>query len=92
LSGFEGNYSVREKEGESFLTLPHPNPLSGVGFVDTVMYESSDLDLLTWLAEEERILITHDLKAMPGFVADRIHADLMTPSVIIVKRKTPIGL
>ena len=59
---------------------------------DTTMAESADPDLLDWLAGEDRILLTHDLKTMPGFVADRIRAELPVPGVIIVKRSTPIGL
>lgn len=59
---------------------------------DTNMRESPDPDLLKWLADEERILLTHDVNTMPGYAYDRIKADLPLPGVIIVARNTPIGL
>ena len=59
---------------------------------DTALYQAADPDLLAWLAEENRILLTHDLKTIPSFVAERVSAGLSMPGVIIVKRSTPIGL
>lgn len=58
---------------------------------DTLMYQASDPDLLAWLAEENRILITHDVKTMPGFVFARVNDGLYVPGVIAVRAKTPVG-
>ncbi|MBL8160382.1 MAG: DUF5615 family PIN-like protein [Anaerolineae bacterium] len=59
---------------------------------DTEMYESPDPRLLTWLAGEGRILLTHDVQTMPGYVYERVQAGMPVPGVIVVHRDTPIGL
>jgi len=58
---------------------------------DTSMYQSPDPKLLNWLADEERILLTHDVGTILGFVYERIRAGLPVPGVIEVKRSIPIG-
>ncbi len=58
---------------------------------DTVLYQSSDPVLLDWLAKEARILLTHDVNTMPGFVYDRVAKSLPVPGVIAVHRDTPLG-
>jgi hypothetical protein len=75
----------------SGLLIRLPN-LDIVRVQDTPLYQAADPDLLAWLAEENRILLTHDLKTIPSFVADRVNAGLSMPGVIFVKRRTPIGL
>ena len=59
---------------------------------DTEMYQSPDPELLDWLADEERILLTHDVKTMPGFVYERVRSGLPVPGIIEVKHGTAIGL
>lgn len=39
----------------------------------------SDPMLLAWAAEEHRILLTHDISTMPGFVCARVAARLRIP-------------
>lgn len=58
---------------------------------DTEMYQAPDDKLLTWLADEGRILLTHDVQTMPRFVYDRVRAGQPVPGVIEVHRDTPIG-
>jgi len=58
---------------------------------DTEMYQADDPALLAWLDAENRILITHDVNTMPGFLYERIRAGSSSPGIIIVKRSTPIG-
>jgi len=58
---------------------------------DTAMYQSPDPELLDWLAREKRILLTHDIRTMPGFVYDRIQNGLSVPGIIEVRRSLPIG-
>jgi Domain of unknown function (DUF5615) len=58
---------------------------------DTAMYQASDPALLTWLAEEGRILLTHDVSTMPRYVYERVQAGQPAPGVIAVHRTTPIG-
>lgn len=59
---------------------------------DTEMYKSPDEKLLTWLAENERILITHDVRTMPRYVYSRVRAGQSVPGVIEVHKNAPIGL
>ena len=58
---------------------------------DTDMYQSSDPELLQWLADQKRILLTHDIQTMPGFVYDRIRSGKLVTGVIAVHQDTPIG-
>jgi hypothetical protein len=58
---------------------------------DTEMYQSHDPALLEWLATEDRILLTHDVKTMPGFVYARVRDGLSVPGIIEVSDKVPIG-
>jgi hypothetical protein len=59
---------------------------------DTEMYMSPDDQLLVWLAGEERILLTHDVRTMPRFVYERVRAGQPVAGVIEVHRTTPIGV
>lgn len=58
---------------------------------DTEMFQSSDPELLTWVANEGRILLTHDVNTMRGYVFERVQSMLPVPGVIVVKWGTPIG-
>lgn len=59
---------------------------------DTEMYQAPDDKLLEWLAQENRILLTHDVKTMPRYVYERVKSGLFVPGVIEVPQDTPIGL
>ncbi|MBX3066057.1 MAG: DUF5615 family PIN-like protein [Anaerolineae bacterium] len=59
---------------------------------DTEMYQSPDDKLLAWLAKENRILLTHDVRTIPRFVFERVRDGLPVPGVIEVhKEDTSIG-
>lgn len=58
---------------------------------DTVMSGANDPELLAWLADEERILLTHDAQTIPGFAYDRVKASQRMPGVIIVRETISIG-
>lgn len=58
---------------------------------DTAMHQLPDPELLDRLAQESRILLTHDVRTMPGFVYERVQAGQPVPGVIEVHRSTPIG-
>jgi hypothetical protein len=53
---------------------------------DTPLYRASDPDLLDWLAREERILLTHDIRTIPRFVFERVQDARPVPGVIAVQR------
>lgn len=57
---------------------------------DTEMYQAPDDRLLAWLADEERILLTHDVNTMPGHAYDRVRDGLPMTSVFIVNQDAPI--
>jgi GAF domain-containing protein len=59
---------------------------------DIELYQSPDPIVLEWAAREGRILLTHDVKTMTRFAADRIKADLPMPGVIEVRIRSPIGI
>ena len=58
---------------------------------DTEISGARDPDLLEWAATQERILITHDIRTIPQFVADRLTSGLPMPGVIIVQSDLAIG-
>ena len=50
-----------------------------------------DPALLAWAAEEQRILVTHDLKTIPKHAYDRVNAGSFMPGVIAVPDTLSIG-
>jgi hypothetical protein len=58
---------------------------------DTEMYRTPDPQLLEWAAQENRILITHDKKTIPGHAFERVAAGLFMPGVIEIKRDEPLS-
>ena len=58
---------------------------------DTTIYQAPDPELLEWAAQEERILLTHDVKTIPGYVYERVRAGLPVPGVIAVRESVSIG-
>jgi predicted nuclease of predicted toxin-antitoxin system len=58
---------------------------------DTAIYQASDPDVLEWAAQEDRILLTHDIETLVGFANERIKAGQPMPGVIAVRDILPIG-
>jgi hypothetical protein len=58
---------------------------------DTEMYRSTDDKLLSWLADEGRILLTHDVRTMPRYVYERVRTGQPVVGVIEVHKAMPIG-
>ena len=59
---------------------------------DVGLDSTPDPIILQWAADNERILITHDVNSMPGFAYQRIRSGLPMPGVIVVLENTPFGL
>ncbi len=59
---------------------------------DTEMHKSPDDKLLVWLADEARILLTHDVRTMPRFVYERVRTGQPVYGLIEVHKDTPIGV
>ena len=51
----------------------------------------TDYDLLTFAAEENRIILTHDSKTFPGFSYEKIAKDEKMSGVIVVSNQCSIG-
>lgn len=58
---------------------------------DTEMYQSSDEKLLEWLAQNQRILLTHDVNTIPRYMYERVNLGKIVVGVIAVHQNTPIG-
>jgi hypothetical protein len=50
----------------------------------------ADPDLLSWAAEQKRIVVTHDRRTMPYHAAVRIHSGESIAGVIIISRRLSI--
>lgn len=57
---------------------------------DVGLMSATDPTILDWLAIENRILLTHDIKTFRDFAFDRVQKGLFMPGIIEVKDKIPI--
>jgi predicted nuclease of predicted toxin-antitoxin system len=58
---------------------------------DTEMYGASDPELLEWAAQENCILLTHDVQTVTGFAYERVQQGLPMPGIIEVRLTKGIG-
>lgn len=58
---------------------------------DTPVYQADDPQVLEWAAQENRLLLTHDIETMVGFANDRIAAGLPMSGVIAARDRLPMG-
>lgn len=58
---------------------------------ETELAGSKDSPLLAWAAEQQRILVTHDVNTVPKYAYDRIRAGAPMTGVIIVPEDLAIG-
>lgn len=50
-----------------------------------------DAEVLEWAANEERVLLTHDVSTMNRYVSERLVAGLPMPGVFELSQDVPIG-
>ncbi len=50
-----------------------------------------DATLLAWAAEQNRILVTHDIKSVPRLAYDRVRAGQAMPGVVTIPKALAIG-
>ena len=55
------------------------------------MQRSSDPELLEFAAREDLIVLTHDLKTMPGYAYARVAAGQAMPGMIAIRQSIGIG-
>ena len=59
---------------------------------DTDFYGAPDPAVLDWAAQEERIVLTHDVQTLVNDAYERIKQGLSMPGVILVPNTLAIGL
>jgi hypothetical protein len=55
------------------------------------MAGASDPELLAWLADEGRILLTHDVQTIPAFAYERVASQQPMLGVVIVRERVVIS-
>ena len=58
---------------------------------DTEVYSADDVTVLEWTAQENRILLTHDVKTITKHAYERVEARLPMPGVVEVNSYLDIG-
>jgi len=58
---------------------------------ETDLKGCDDPSLLNFATEDDRILVTHDLRTVPRFAYDRVISGFGMPGVIVVPEEMPIG-
>jgi hypothetical protein len=59
---------------------------------DVGLMGADDSTILQWAAEEDRVVITHDVTTMTAHAIGRLQSGLPFPGVVEVKRRAPMGL
>ena len=68
--------------------LPH---LDLVRVQDVALGGQPDTAVLAWVAQEQRIVVTHDASTMEGAAYERVGQGLAMPGVFVVSQSIPIG-
>ena len=58
---------------------------------DVDLLEVHDREILAWAAQERRILLTHDVRTMPMYAAERLRERQAMPGLVLVPQSLPIG-
>ena len=58
---------------------------------DAGLSGADDPAILAWAAEENRVLLTHDVRTMTRYALKRVKDGLEMPGIVEVKRSVPIG-
>lgn len=66
--------------------------LDVVRIQDTDFYSAPDPAVLEWAAQEERIILTHDVQTLVNDAYERIKQELPMPGVILVPNTLAIGI
>jgi predicted nuclease of predicted toxin-antitoxin system len=59
---------------------------------DVGLSSTEDAIILEWAANNERVLLTHDVSTITKYAYDRIRAENYMPGVIEVSRKVPLRM
>ena len=58
---------------------------------DVGLFSADDPTVLEWAANENRILLTHDVATITKYAYERVEAGKYMPGVVEVSRKVPLG-
>ena len=58
---------------------------------DSGLTGADDPAVLQWAADEDRVLLTHDVATMPDFAYERIAADLPMRGLLVVSATLPLA-
>ena len=58
---------------------------------DTELYQAPDPAVLEWAAQENRIIITHDVQTLVNDAYARVEEGLPVPGVILIPGTLPVG-
>jgi hypothetical protein len=59
---------------------------------DIGMHERSDAEVLTYAAEHQLIVVSHDVNTMPANAYTRIRAGAPVAGLLMVKQSDPVGI
>jgi hypothetical protein len=59
---------------------------------DAGLSGATDPDILEWAAQEDRIVLTHDVATMTHFAYERVRLGRRMPGVFEISRKVPVGV
>ena len=62
-----------------------------VRVADAGLGEADDPTILSWAADEGRLVLTHDAATLIGFAYERVAAGSPMPGIIEVRQDLPIG-
>ncbi len=62
-----------------------------VRVTDVGLGEADDPTMLSWAADEGRLVLTHDAATLIGFAYERVAAGSAMPGIIEVRQDLPIG-
>lgn len=59
---------------------------------DVGLSGADDPTVLSWAAQEKRVVLTHDVATMITFAYERINTEIPMPGLFEVSRRVPVGL
>jgi hypothetical protein len=59
---------------------------------DVGLFGADDPDILAWAAENDRIVLTHDVATMSDYAFERVAAGVKMAGVFILNDRFPIGI
>ncbi len=58
---------------------------------DVGLFTADDSTVLEWAANEDRVLLTHDVATITKYAYERVNAGSYMPGVVEVSRKVPLS-